>query len=150
MLYLNFQENPIQLGRLIHSLDGGLDGPDGPLWNAIYASPVELQIDSLIGRTFSLIGEAGIRRVVVDGVGDLLLAAGDPQRVHDYLYALTQHFARNSVSSMLTFETGIGIRGSSGSITDQLRFSALTDCIILLDLERKDRLRRTACVLKAA
>ena len=149
ILYLNFQENPNQLSRLIESLGPDLGGAADQLWNAIYASPVELQIDSLIGRAFAMIGEAGIRRVVVDGVGDLLLAAADPQRVHDYLYALTQHFARNGVSSLLTFETGMALRAFPGGITDELHFSALTDCIILLDLERKDRLHRTVCVLKA-
>ncbi len=148
-LYLNFQENATQLGRLVHSLSGGLDPRAAELWHAIYLSPVELQIDSLIGRSFDLIREAGIRRVIVDGVGDLLLAAGDAQRVHDYLYAFTQHMARNGVSSLLTFETGMGQPYRGGNLTDQLHFSALTDCILLLDLEATDRLRRTACVLKA-
>ncbi|HEY8258315.1 MAG TPA: ATPase domain-containing protein [Gemmatimonadales bacterium] len=149
ILYMNFQENPVQLGRLVQSLGGELDDSMDERWHAIYTSPVELQIDSLIGGAFAMIKEKGIRRVAVDGVGDLLLAAGDPQRVHDYLYALTQHFARNGVSSLLTFETGLGIRTQPGNITDQLHFSALTDCIILLDLERVDRLRRSACVIKA-
>jgi circadian clock protein KaiC len=149
VLYVNFQENPSQLARLVQTLGPDLDGATEERWNAIYASPVELQIDSLIGRAFALISEGGIRRVVVDGVGDLLLASGDSQRVHDYLYALSQHFARNGVSSLLTFETGMGLRDWGGSLTDQLHFSALTDCIILLELERGDRLRRTVCVLKA-
>jgi circadian clock protein KaiC len=147
VLYLNFQENPTQLGRLIRTLGG--TAPAAEQWHAIYVSPVELQIDSLIGRTFALIREAGIRRVVVDGIGDLLLASGDPQRVHDYLYALTQHLARGEVSSLLTFESGIGLRTRAGSLTDQLRFSALTDCIVLFDVEASDHLHRTMCVLKA-
>lgn len=149
VLYLNFQENPTQLGRLLHSLGGDPVGSADQLWNARYFSPVELQIDSLIGEIFGLIREAGIRRVAVDGVGDLLLAAGDPQRVHDYLYALTQHLASIGVVSLLTFETGLGPHAMGDRLTDQLRFSAITDCIILFDLEAGDRLRRTGCVLKA-
>lgn len=147
ILYLNFQENPTQLSRLVQSL-GGLGGADG-LWHAMYTSPVELQIDSLIGRAFRLIQATGIRRVVVDGIGDLLVAAGDPQRVHDYLYAFTQHLARSEVASLLTLETGMGVRARAGSLTEGLHFSALTDCIVLLDVEARDRLHRTVCVLKA-
>jgi circadian clock protein KaiC len=148
VLCLNFQENPSQLGRRIASL-GDLGGRLADLWNPLYVSPVELQIDSLIGRSFQMIREKGIRRVVVDSVGDLLLAAGDAQRVHDYLYAFTQHMARNEVSSFLTFETGLGLRRRGGNLTEELHFSGLSDSIVLLDLEATDRLRRTACILKA-
>jgi len=148
-LYLNFQENPSQLGRLVATLGGDAEAAVAQRWHTIYASPVELQIDSLIGRAFGMIKEFGIRRVVIDGVGDLLMASGDSQRVHDYLYALTQQFARMEVSAILTYETALGRRGGPGNLTDQLHFSALTDCILLFDLEASDRLRRTACVLKA-
>jgi circadian clock protein KaiC len=149
VLYLNFQENPTQLARQVHALSGRVGGPDDRLWNARYFSPVELQIDSLVGEAFTLIREAGIRRVAVDGVGDLLLAAGDSQRVHNYLYALSQHFAANRIASLLTFETGLGPLTAGGRLTEEVHFSGVTDCIILFDLRAGDRLRRTVCVLKA-
>jgi circadian clock protein KaiC len=148
-LYISFQENPTQLARFIQTLGGGLDVGAESLWRATYLSPVELQIDSLIGQAFASIHEAGIRRIVVDAVGDLLLAAGDPQRVHDYLYAFTQHMARHGVTSILAFETGMGARHKDDSFTDLVRFSGITDCIILLDIEARDRLHRSVCVLKA-
>jgi circadian clock protein KaiC len=148
ILFVNFQENPSQLGRAIEAMSGGLDEQTLQRWNAIYLSPVELQIDSLIGRSFDLIRETGIRRLVIDGIGDLLLAAGDIQRVHDYVYAFTQHLARNDVSSLLTFEIAMGHRYPASGLTEQLRFSALTDAIISLDIDATDRLRRTICVLK--
>ena len=59
----------------------------------MYASPVELQIDSIIVDMFRRIQERGVRRLVIDALGDLASAATDPQRLHDYLYALVQHFA---------------------------------------------------------
>jgi KaiC/GvpD/RAD55 family RecA-like ATPase len=34
-------------------------------------------------------------------------------------------------------------------VTEELRFSGITDCIILFDIEAGDTLRRTGCVLKA-
>src|SRR5262249_38077948 len=84
VLYVTFQENPTQLARLIGTL-GGAGAVVDQSWHMMYVSPVELQIDSIIGRAFALIREKGIRRVVVDGVGDLLMASGDAQRVHNYL-----------------------------------------------------------------
>jgi circadian clock protein KaiC len=148
ILYLNFQENPTQLGQLLRSLGGDLPERAAPLWHTMYSSPVELQIDSLIGGAFNRIREGGIRRMVLDGIGDLLIASGDSQRVHDYLYAFTQHLARHRVSSILTFETRMGLREQGDRLTDALRFSGLTDSIVLFDIE-PDSLRRTACVLKA-
>lgn len=149
ILYLNFQENPTQLGQLIRSLGGDLPERSGPLWNTTYSSPVELQIDSLIGEAFTRIRQDGIQRVALDGIGDLLTASGDPQRVHDYLYALSQHLAQKRVSSLLTFETRMGLRERGDRLTDALRFSGLTDSIILFDIEQEESIRRTVCVLKA-
>jgi circadian clock protein KaiC len=146
-LYLNFQENPSQLARLVDSLSGGLEASTAAQWHAMYVSPVELQIDSLIGRAFAAVQQNGIRRFVMDGVADLLIASGDEQRVHDYLYALSQQLAVNEVSSLFTFETGIGINPAD-RITNGLQFSSLTDCLILLRLDATDRLRRTVSVRK--
>ncbi len=44
--------------------------------------------------------------MVVDAVGDLVTAASDSQRLHDYLYSLVQHFAVNGVTSVLTLRVG--------------------------------------------
>jgi circadian clock protein KaiC len=136
------------MAKLVNALGGGTEGLESPLWQGIYVSPVELQIDSLIGRAFALVGENGIRRVVVDGIGDLLLASGDPQRVHDYLYALTQQLAALEVSTLLTFESRFGA-DPRGGLTEAIHFSAFTDCIVFLDLVLSERVRRTASVLKA-
>ena len=55
---------------------------------------------------FQQIQRVGMRRVVIDAVGDLVSAASDAQRLHDYVYALVQHFTVKGVTSILTFETG--------------------------------------------
>ena len=148
VLYLNFQENPTQLARLVDSLSGGLTGAAATRWHALYVSPVELQLDSLIGAVFATVREKGIRRLAMDGVGDLLFASGDPQRAHDYLYAFGQQLAADGVSPLFTYETGTAT-GETDGVTGGLHFSSLTDCIILLGLEETpDRLRRTATVRK--
>jgi circadian clock protein KaiC len=146
-LYVNFQENPTQLGRLVHSLSGGHVEGLADRWHAMYVSPVELQIDSLVGRAFAMVREHRVRRLVIDGVADLLFASRDLYRVHDYLYALSQQLAVSEVTSLFTFESGLGA-GQTGRVTEELRFSSLTDCIIMLDLEATDRLRRSMSIRK--
>ena len=46
----------------------------------------------------------GIRRVVLDAVGDLSLASPDAQRTHDYLYALVQQFAVAGITALFLLE----------------------------------------------
>lgn len=146
-LYLNFQENPTQLDRLVHSLSGGHAEGLADRWHGMYVSPVELQIDSLIGRAFAMVREHRIRRLVIDGVTDLLFASRDLYRVHDYLYALSQQLALSEVTSLFTYESGLPA-GHTGRVTEELQFSSLSDCIIVLNLEANDRLRRSLCVRK--
>ena len=112
----------------------------------MYRSPVELQIDSILVELFRTVEARGIRRVVIDALGELYASASDPARLHDYLYALIQHFTARGVTSVLTFET-VGI-GGVASVQD-VRFSYITDNILVLDtLLERDRTRRTVRALK--
>jgi len=143
-LYVSFEENPTQLDFQIRSL--GLDPAEARSQGLhfYYASPVELQIDSLVTRIFTTVREKKISRVVVDSVGDLMMSASDPQRLHGYLYALAQHFAVRGVTSLFTYETL-----PSGTALDA-RVSALSDNILLLGIELEgSRARRTVRVVKA-
>jgi circadian clock protein KaiC len=135
-LYVNFEENPSQLAQQVASLGG-----DPARLQMLYRSPVELQIDSIVTEIFNAVAHNEVRRVVVDGVRDLLLAASDSQRVYDYLYALAQHFAARDVLALFTYEQGAG--------ESELRLSALADNIIQLDVEVGETTRRTLRVVKA-
>jgi circadian clock protein KaiC len=144
-LYVHLQENPVQLRRTIDALrrqtgEAPLDG-----LYLEYASPVELQIDSIIVGIFERIRGGHIRRVVIDAVGDLALAARDSQRLHDYLYALVQHFAVSNVTSLLTMESGLGV---ASSVEFEQRFSNLCDNLIVLGMNGRERLERTVQVVK--
>jgi circadian clock protein KaiC len=144
-LYVNFQENPAQLHRTIDAL--GVRATDAIARGLIlrYASPVELQIDSIIVGIFEQIRTGRIRRVVVDAIGDLAMAANDPVRLHDYLYALVQHFAVHHVTSMLTFESG---SSATSSAELEHRFSYMADNVLMLGLRGQERTERTLRVLK--
>ena len=130
VMYVNFQENPAQLRRALTKLgyDPALAEAQG--FSLMYASPVELQIDSIVARIFETIQVGTVRRLVIDAVGDLAIAASDQQRLHDYLYSLIQHFAVRGVTTMLTLESGAGALGAR-SWTDE-RFSYMSDNLIHL------------------
>jgi circadian clock protein KaiC len=142
-LYVHFQENPTQLARSLHMLRPDLRGATPKLLEFIYTSPVELQIDSIIVQMFRRITQEGIRRVVIDALGDLANAADDPQRLHDYLYALMQHFAVNKVTSLLTLETGSKLSGVRHE-----PMASLVDNFILLGMEGTELTHRTVRVIK--
>jgi circadian clock protein KaiC len=142
-LFVNFQENPTQLARSIAGIDDDRAPGVDSLLDLMYCSPVELQIDSIIVELFRRIKQNRVTRVVLDAVGDLALWAGDPQRLHDYIYALTQHLAVNRITSLLTLETAAN--------AEKLPFgtiSYMADNLIVLGLAGDETTRRTIRVLK--
>jgi circadian clock protein KaiC len=145
-LYVNFQENPAQLARSFSNLGADMTVGQTSGLEFMYVSPVELQIDSIVVRIFERIKDGTIRRVVVDAVGDLISAASDMQRLHDYLYSLVQHFAVNGVTSLLTFESGITPYG--GLDSHEQRFSYMSDNVLAISLGGEERTRRTIRVIK--
>ena len=122
---MNFQENPTQLARAIQSLGMDVAEAQKKGLHLLYASPVELQIDSIIVELFRTIEKGAIRRVVVDAVGDLIGAASDQQRLYGYLYALVQHFVVKRVATFLTLETT-----AEGGKPMEGQLSALSDAIL--------------------
>ncbi|HEV8215270.1 MAG TPA: ATPase domain-containing protein [Gemmatimonadaceae bacterium] len=147
VLYVNFQENPAQIRRAIANLGHDPDSAFTDGFGLLYASPVELQIDSIVVEIFEAIRTGGVRRVVIDAVGDLASAANDARRLHDYLYSLIQHFAARGVTSVITLEAGEGFFGL-GMPSDQ-RFSYMSDNLIALGWAAAKPDRRTIRVIKA-
>ena len=144
-LYMNFQENPTQLVRTIRGLGFDLEQAQAQGLDLVYASPVELQIDSIIVEMFRRIEQGGVRRLVLDAVGDLASAASDTQRLHDYLYALVQHFAVRTITSVLNLET-MGNTISGGGVQNAISY--LSDNVLLLTVDGETRTRRSLRVLK--
>ncbi|MDB4888080.1 MAG: hypothetical protein JWN79_3518 [Gemmatimonadetes bacterium] len=144
-LYMNFQENPSQLMRTIRNLGSDPDVAQAQGLELVYASPVELQIDSIIVDMFRRIQQRQVRRLVIDALGDLASAATDPQRLHDYLYALVQHFAVSGITSILNFETTGNTIAGNGM---QNAMSYLSDNVLLLTVDGEERTRRSLRVLK--
>jgi circadian clock protein KaiC len=146
-LLVNFQENPTQLARQIEGISGTLDDDARGRLDLLYYSSVELPIDSIVVSIFQMLTRKVIRRVVIDALGDLAIAATDSTRMHNYLYAMVQHFAVMGVTSVLTLETDPPIMASDET---QGRMSHMADNIIFLGIEVKERIvGRTLRVAKA-
>lgn len=123
VLYVNFQENPTQLARALMLLGVNPDEALQRGMHLLYMSPVELQIDHVIVTLFQMVRELGIKRVVIDSIGDLASSASDAERFHDYLYALIQHLAVNGVTTFATMEsTQFAVAGFSSPLQSRLSF----------------------------
>lgn len=149
-LYINFQENPTQLAQAIGSLGGDVQVLQSQGLHLLYASSVELQIDRVIVDLFAITERHGIRRVVLDAVGDLATASPDAQRTQDYLYALVQQFAVDGITALLLLEDLTHGPMGSGSVVpaEHGRLSYMCDNLFLLDMERGQRLARRLSVYK--
>jgi circadian clock protein KaiC len=149
-LYVNFQENPTQLARAIAGLGGDVSELQRQGLHLLYTSSVELQLDHLIVQMFAIIDRYGIRRVVLDAIGDLSLASADVHRIHDYLYALVQRFAVAGITALLLLEdvTHGPMAGGSPVASEFGRLSYMCDNLLLLEIHRGERLSRRLSVYK--
>lgn len=146
-LLVNFQENPTQLGHQLEQMGGKLDSDARNRLELQYYSAVELSIDRIVVSIFQSLRRNQVQRVVIDALGDLATAAGDPTRMHGYLYALVQHFAVMGVSSLLTLETD---PPQLARDENHGRMSHMTDTIVFLDIRpREGVLGRTLRIAKA-
>ena len=106
VLYVNFQENPIELQRNFDSLVDGqplsetqLDG-----LHLIYKFPIEMHIDSIVEDVLEAVHEKGVTRVVIDAIDDLEQVSESRQRLHDFLFSMAEIFTLHHVTSLFTLE----------------------------------------------
>lgn len=145
-LYVGFQENPSQMARIMLNLG----------WNATellangnfehrYQSPVELQLDSVAAEIFQRVRSGKVRRIVIDALGDLERGSMDRQRFADFMYALTQWFAVENVTCMMTVE--MRELFEVHHISDQ-QISNMSDNLVLLGFTPGDEIKRTIRIIK--
>jgi circadian clock protein KaiC len=149
-LYVNFQENPTQLARIIDALSPGTVSDGHRDLHCLYASSVELQIDRISVEVFAIIEGHGIRRVVIDAVGDLAMAAADSQRIYNFLYALIQRLTTLGITVLFLMEDVLHgpLEMGTGPI-EFGRLSYMCDNLILLEVERGERLQRWITIYKS-
>ncbi|MFO7566579.1 MAG: ATPase domain-containing protein [Enhygromyxa sp.] len=145
-LLVNFQENPVQVRRTMRSLGWDPDELLGPsAIDHLYTSPVELQIDTIVEQIFRRIAERGIKRVVIDAIGDLEKSAPDRDRFDDYIYSMIQHFAAANVAAVFTVET---YRGHPEHPSIAADVSYMSDNIVSLSMDLGEDLQRRIRIIK--
>ena len=96
------QENSTQLARML----GGLGWPlTHPAVEVMYRSPVDIHIDEWVHDLLHAVEQAQARRVVIDSLMDLQMAAVDDTRFREFMYSLIQRFSRQGISLLITYET---------------------------------------------
>jgi circadian clock protein KaiC len=96
------QENPTQLERMA----GGLGWPlTHPAIEVMYRSPVDIYIDEWVYDLLEAVERTQARRVVIDSLTDLQMAALDDTRFREFTYSLAQRFSRQGISLLTTCET---------------------------------------------
>jgi circadian clock protein KaiC len=139
----SLQENATQLQRVAEGFGWSLRGPQVEV---MYRSPVDIYIDEWVHELLQVVERTGARRVLIDSLTDLRLAAGDETRFREFLYSLVQRFSRQAVSVLMTFEI------PDLFYADRLSESAvshLSDNVVLLNYVKDgNSISRAMCVIK--
>ncbi len=139
----SLQENPTQLARVLRGFGWSLAQPNVEV---MYRSPVDIYIDEWASELLELIDRTGARRVLIDSLADLRLAAGEETRFREFVYSLVQRFSRQGVSVLMTFEIP-DLYGAT-RLSDSA-VSPLSDNVVVLSYLREHRaLSRTITVVK--
>jgi circadian clock protein KaiC len=142
-LLATMQENPSQLERIANRYSWSFRSPGVEL---MYRTPVDLYLDEWVYDLLGTIERTGVRRVVIDSLGDLRAAAADDLRFREYIYSLLQRCSRQGVSVILTQEM---LRLFGVSQVSEYGVSHLSDNVVLLQFVRGNaELRRSITVLK--
>jgi circadian clock protein KaiC len=142
-ILLTLQESRTQLSWIVDGFGWSLDHDQISVMDR---SPVDLHIDELVYELLELIETTGARRVVLDSLGDLMLAAPDDLRFREFVHSLIRRCARAGISLLLTLESPELFRISRLS---ELGMSHLSDNVVLLQHVRdRSTMKRALTVLK--
>jgi circadian clock protein KaiC len=138
-----FQENVTQLSRIVNSFGWSIDDDHV---HFLSRSLVDINIDEWVYELLDLMTKTNSTRVVIDSLGDVRSAAGDPTRFREWMFSLIQRCARARVSLMMTVE--VPELFELRRISDE-SISHLADNVVLLQYVRVGaELVRALTVLK--
>ena len=140
----SLQENRTQLERIAGGFGWSFTEPGVEV---MYRSPVDIYIDEWVYELMEAVDRTGARRVLVDSLADLRVAAPDGTRFREFAYSLVQRFSQQGVSVVMTFEIPDLFH------TERLSDSAvshLSDNIVLLNYVQNHRsISRAMSVIKS-
>jgi len=142
-LIASLQENRTQLERVVRGFGWTLEAPGVHL---LAHSPVDIYIDEWAHELLAAIESHGCRRVLIDSLVDLALAAGDDLRFREWMYSLTQRCSRAGISLMMTMEVPELFTMTRIS---EAGMSHLSDNVLVLQYVKEgELLRRALTVVK--
>ena len=137
------QENNTQLERVAGGFGWSVNEPNVEV---MYRSPVDIHIDEWAYELLQAVKRTGARRILIDSVTDIRMAASDRTRFREFGYSLVQRFARQGVSIVMTFEIP-DLFGAERLSDDAV--SPLSDNVVLLSYLKDDgSIKRTISVIK--
>ena len=138
------QEHPTQLRRMIRRLGWPADDPRIEI---MYRSPVDIYIDEWVHELLAIVDRTGAKRVLLDSLIDLRLAAPDETRFKEFMYSLTQRFSRQGTNLLMTYE--LANLFDTRSLSDNA-VSHLADNVIMLNYYKDEgSVNRSISVIKS-
>jgi len=140
----SLQENPSQLRRMLT----GFGWPaEDPAVEIMYRSPVDIYIDEWVYDLLHTLERTGARRVLVDSLADLEMAAPDKTRFREFMYSLTQRLSRQGVSLLMACEVPelFGTQRLSEFVVSHLSDNVLT----LSYYQDQGQVKRALSVIKS-
>ena len=142
-ILVTLQESRAQLSRIVERFGWSFTDPN---ITVLDRSPVDVYIDELVYELLDRIKETKSRRVVVDSLNDLMVAAPDELRFREFVYSLVRRLASAGISVMFTFESPELFRVTRLS---ELGMSHIADNVVLLQhLRHGVEMKRALTVLK--
>jgi circadian clock protein KaiC len=140
----SLQENRTQLQRIAQGFGWSVTDPNVEV---MYRSPVDIYIDEWVHGLLEVVQRTGARRVLVDSLADLRLAAPDETRFREFVYSMVQRFSRQGVSILMTFE--IPDLFHPQRLSDAA-VSHLSDNVVLLNyIQERHSIKRAISVIKS-
>ncbi len=137
------QENVTQLERVARGFGWSVNEPDVVV---MYRSPVDIYIDEWAYELLRLVKQTGARRILIDSLVDLRVAAAEETRFREFVYSLVQRLSRQGISTLMTLE--VPDLFGAGRLSDDA-ISPLSDNIVLLSyLSDEGLIKRTISVIK--
>lgn len=142
-MLVTLEESRAQLSRIVEGFGWSLTDPKVTVLDQ---SPVDIYIDEIVYDVLDRAAEAKARRVVIDSLNDLMVAAPDELRFREFVFSLVQRLARAGISIMFTLESPELFRVTRLS---EFGMSHIADNVILLQhLRDGAEMKRTLTVLK--
>jgi circadian clock protein KaiC len=142
-IFATFQENATQLGRIAAGFGWAFDDP---CISVLRRSPVDLYIEEWAHDLLDLIDTVGASRVVIDSLGEILLASPDEARFRELVHALVQRCTRRRVSLLFTYE--VAELFDATRLPDVAVANPSDNVVVLQYFRTGSQVRRSLTVLK--